>query len=107
MPDQPNDRLSNEMGALSNEDPRIYVVVGGKKFPRPALETFFVDVPPGAKDGHRDGCSCHPVAATYCSCNKVCTCVPACSCVGHTSCSCDSHSSSGGTVVGCRCAPVH
>ena len=95
-PDKPNDRPDANSGGQSDADPKIYVVVNGKQFPRPALETMFAEAKPGKADS---GCSCHPVVGVYCSCNKVCSCVgQTCSCVGH---------SSGGVSYGCRCAPVH
>jgi hypothetical protein len=94
MENKPNDRLSNFVDSTSTEEPRIYVILDGKKFPRPGLETFFADVSE-QNTATQTGCSCHPVVGTYCKCNKV----TVCGCVGHTS------SSSGGG--GCRCAPVH
>lgn len=108
MAERPNDRPDAasppEAGGPADE-PRIFVVVDGRKFPRPGLETFFADTSGPA-----------PVVGTYCACNKVCRCVPvcgavgykACSCVGNI-CSCVGHRSYGGGFVGggCRCAPVH
>lgn len=87
------------------EEPKLYKVVGGEKLPLPALETAFVDFSHLSEESEENlsGCSCNLVGATVCSCNKV----RVCSCVGYASCSCDSHSSSGGVVTGCRCAPVH
>ncbi|HPA20128.1 MAG TPA: hypothetical protein PLU30_20435 [Verrucomicrobiae bacterium] len=96
MSDKPDDRPRAETTDL---EPRIFVIVRGKKFPRPGLETFFA-APEASQP--QDGCSCHPVGAVICTCMKVCRCV------GHTSCSCVSHRSSGGGYGrGCRCAPVH
>ncbi len=91
---RPDDRPKPAAGA-ADEDPRIFVVVDGRKFPRPALETFFAR----PLEERPAGCSCHPVVGIYCKCNKVYVGAPACGCVGHTS--------GGGTRVGCRCAPVH
>ena len=101
MEQPPTDRPKPWAASQEESDPKIFVVVNDRKFPRPGLETFFAR-PAEGKSG--DGCSCHPVAGAFCSCNKVCTCVPVCSCVGHVTCSCDSHST---TRSGCRCAPVH
>lgn len=100
MPNKPDDRPKTQPVAGPDVDPKIFVVINGTKFPRPALETYFAQ----PVEERPAGCSCHPVVGVYCQCNKVCTCVPVCGCVGHVSCSCDSHSSGGG---GCRCAPVH
>jgi hypothetical protein len=133
MPQPPNDRLPS--GGLSANEPRIYAIAGGERFPRPALETFFAQDRSSVNAGARPGCGCDPVAKVYCSCNKVhrcecvahttCPCVahPACGCVGHTACPCVAHSAcgcvghtcgcvghysgGGGVIVGCRCAPVH
>ena len=105
MPEPPDDRRLPEP-ADGDQVPLLFAVVDGKKFPRPALTTYFVD--PATSDSRRGqagpqstGCACDPVGGTYCSCNKVCRCVPACSCVGH------SGSGGGGGGGGCRCAPVH
>ena len=103
MADMPDDR---PQASESNLEPRIYAIVGGKKFPRPGLETFFASgdaasTGSGAASQPRSGCSCYPVGGVICTCNKQC------SCVSHPSCS---HSSGGGggyRVTGCRCAPVH
>ena len=113
MGDKPTDRLGQGVPATGDEDPKIFVVVDGRKFPRPGLETYFADTRYGSeKEGGGDS-----VVGTYCSCNKVCTCVPVCArvgharcgCVGYTSCGCVGHTSSGGGGGGggCRCAPVH
>jgi hypothetical protein len=101
MPKPPDDRPKQQAAAGSETEPKIFVVVNGHKFPRPSLETMFVQAHEGKPE---NDCNCHPVVGAYCSCNKVCTCVPVCACVGHVSCSCDSHTT---TTVGCRCAPVH
>ncbi|MCC6144008.1 MAG: hypothetical protein IT368_09395 [Candidatus Hydrogenedentes bacterium] len=109
----PNDRLPLAIDPSSEFDPKIYLVVNGKDFARPALETYFAEGAPAQRKLDveiREICTCDTVAVTYCTCNKVsvCRCVSVCSCVSHRSCSCDSHRSSGGGVVtGCRCAPVH
>lgn len=134
MPEKPDDRLKT-MSDITDEKPKIYVVINGEQFPRPGLETFFVETAEGGANGQKSSDSSQPAAGVYCSCNKVksCSCVPAntkktttatakgsntskttevkkssCGCVGHSSCSCASHrpSSSGGGY-GCRCAPVH
>ncbi len=101
MPKKPNDR-PKEKARGGGADPRLYVVVDGEKFPRPGLETVFVDAKPGQKGEAlvTAGCACKPVAIPVCACLKVCQCVPVCSCVGHTR-------STGTTTYGCRCAPVH
>lgn len=102
--DKPNDRPQAQTAGQLDVDPKLFAVVNGEKFPRPALETMFVDSG-GVSTEQVGGCSCNPVV--YCSCNKVAKVEPACSCVGHVSCSCDSHSSGGGVTYGCQCAPVH
>jgi hypothetical protein len=108
MPQRPNDRPAAGGTPISDDDPRLIVIVGSDKFPRPGLETFFAE---SSKRTERETeveietwCSCDAVIRTYCACNKVCRCVGKCTCVGHVSCSCHSHSSRSG---GCRCAPVH
>lgn len=117
----PDDRPGAGVGnPPAGAAPAIYVIVDGKKFLRPGLETMFARPaakgekgrPPRTSSQVPDGCSCNPVGGSYCSCNKVCTCVPACGCAGHRTCGCVSHRSctcagrsSGG--YGCRCAPVH
>ena len=103
MSDKPEDRLIEGTAASGDEDPKIFVVVNGKRFPRPALETYFAAV---SDDYSKpNSCGCHPVVGSFCSCNKVCNCIPVCGCVGHTTCSCVGHTSRSGG--GCRCAPVH
>ena len=97
QPKKPSDRPDAKSSGQGDVDPRIYVVVKGKQFPRPALETMFAEAKPGVVN---KGCSCDPVVGVYCQCNKVA--VPAAA----PSCGCDSHSS-GGVSYGCRCAPVH
>ena len=129
MGDKPNDRpdaadairidagtLPSEGNLPPDDDPRVFVVVGAERFPKPALQTFLAGA--GATGKSSSTCTCNPVAGIICACNKVCTCVPAaaksadqtseprpsggctpnCSCVGHTS-------GSGYSV--CSCAPVH
>ena len=112
---KPNDRLKSSLPPTDNQeaDPKIYLVVDNRKMPRPGLETFFAEAR-GKAENSRPGCTCDPVGATFCSCNKVCTCVPVCSCVGNKvcgcvpACGCVGHTSSGGSYGGgCRCAPVH
>ncbi|RJQ56590.1 MAG: hypothetical protein C4521_00195 [Actinobacteria bacterium] len=114
MSRKPDDRpkAQDESGGAN---PEIYVIVDGKKFPKPGLETLFADVDEaGSRNKGEDY-----VVGVYCSCNKVCTCIPQaaprgcscvsqtrCSCVGQARCSCDSHRG-GGSTTGCRCAPVH
>lgn len=121
--EKPNDK-PKKVESNTVDEPKLFMVVGKSKFPRPALETFFADVPPAksSKEGkcpsHLNGlertssdrCACFQVAASICQCNKVrvCECVgySSCSCVSNRSCSCVSNRSSRG-VRGCRCAPVH
>jgi len=109
-PAGPNDRPDPAEGALPDQEPLIYVIVDGETFERPGLRTFFAS---SEKDSVAvDGCSCVPVAGTYCSCNKVCSCVPACACVSHMESSGGGSSGGGGSYGGgggggCRCAPVH
>lgn len=115
MPEKPDDRPKPSLPAAGDLEPRLYVavdgqyvIVDGQKQPRPGLDTYFASAAPGAP---AQSCTCNPVVGVYCQCNKVktCSCVPVatCACVGYSSCSCDSHSSGGGSVSGCRCAPVH
>lgn len=104
MLDAPEDRpreISSE-----DDDPKLFFIINGERFPRPSLQTFFAS--PELDDDlkprpNQNNCSCNPVGA-YCSCNKVCGCNPVCGCVGHTA-----RPSSGGSgySYGCRCAPVH
>ncbi len=103
---KPNDRPV--VSKYNSGNPRIYNIVRGESFPRPGLQSYFVDHA-STKNGETP-----QVSGTYCSCDKVtqCSCVPVCSCqsvcgcVGHSQCSCNSHSS-GYHSGGCRCAPVH
>ena len=88
----------------SLEEPKLYLVVNDEKFPRPGLESSFVDYSE-INEKTQDkltGCLCDPVTTSICSCNKV----KVCNCVGYTSCSCASDRS-GSVITGCRCAPVH
>ena len=73
MGDKPDDRPKKVPPGRDN-DPKIFIVIDDRKFPRPGLETFFAE--PHSRSDRVSGCSCHPVVSTYCSCNKVCTCVP-------------------------------
>jgi len=41
MKNKPNDRLASRPPVPEDVDPRIFVIVNGKKFPRPALENVF------------------------------------------------------------------
>jgi hypothetical protein len=103
MAESPNDRPA-AMQSASEADPRVYIVVDGKKFPRPGLETLLAE----AKAPQEGTCSCHPVVAVICTCNKVRVkrkvAPPPCACDSHVSCSCHAHTVRRG---GCRCAPVH
>jgi hypothetical protein len=101
---KPNDRpqVIRQMDT-EDDDPKIYLVVNNQKFLRPGLETYYAK--PGTQSKTPSNCSCNPVIGTYCTCNKVCTCNPQCSCQGHTTCSCVSRSSKGGTY--CSCVPVY
>lgn len=92
MAQKPNDRPQELSIETDETDPKIFVVVGDEKFPRPGLETFFAKTSTGPSDLQSSGegtpsprqvaCSCEPVATTYCACNKVsqCSCVPVCTC---------------------------
>lgn len=105
MIDRPDDRPAPP-SIETSDDPRLFVLVNGEKFPRPGLETYFAD-----SGAVTETCSCHPVVAAYCSCNKVrtcscvpvCTCEAVCSCVAHkqTVCTCDSV-----RKQTCTCNPV-
>jgi hypothetical protein len=101
MKKKPDDRPKALDGDKAEIAPEVYIVVGGTKFPRPGLETYFAQFDPGKETPpDQRGCSCDPVAGVYCSCNKV----TICGCKGHSASSRRGRSSGGG---GCRCAPVH
>lgn len=109
MPDKPDDRPKVVAPAADDPEPRIFLVVEGKSFTRPALETYFAEGTPKsdrvAGQGRRGGyttCSCNPVTGTICKCNRVCTCNPLCSCYGD---SCYGGGGGGGRY--CSCVPVH
>ena len=91
------------------EEPKLFVVIGNEKLPRPGLETAFVDYvdPTAAGQPANDKDGSQTVGGVVCSCNKVR--VVSCGCVSYKPCSHCSHSSrsSGGGRSGCRCAPVH
>jgi hypothetical protein len=117
MSDRPNDRIPTEAPDGDDPEPRVYLVVGGEKFGRPGLETFYAPAPGGSNSlASTSSCSCDAVAGTYCSCNKVCTCNLVCTCDGHKpppGCSCVGYQSYGGGIGGCSCnkvcscVPVH
>jgi hypothetical protein len=89
------------------EDPKLFVVVGGKAFPRMGLETAFVDFPDEWKtDSGKTDPDSAIVGGVVCSCNKVRVRSrpiewpePKMRKSGSSS------GSRGGS--GCRCAPVH
>ncbi|MDR0429598.1 MAG: hypothetical protein LBH58_03865 [Tannerellaceae bacterium] len=89
------------------EDPKLFIVIESDVFPKPGLETAFVDYSGISSDTQEklSGCICDPVGGgVICTCNKV----RVCNCVGYTRESTKSRSrSSGGSRSGCRCAPVH
>ena len=114
-PKKPNDRLGAGSPARGDEDPRIFLLLDRRKFPRPGLDTYFAEAG-GAPADPGDACKAHSLSGSYCSCNKVCACVPVCGCVSHTSCSCVGYTcgcvgntcyGGGGGGYGCSCAPVH
>lgn len=118
MPDKPDDRLKDGTPVQGGEDPRIFVILDGKRFPRPGLETVFdaTGLESKARNQGAEGGGGSGADGVYCSCNKVCSCVPVCGCVGHATCGCVGacgcvgHTSGGGSSGGgggCRCAPVH
>lgn len=79
------------------EDPQLFIIIGEESFPKPALETAFVDysgIDVETKE-KLTGCLCNPVMKTVCICNKV----RVCSCVGYVQ--------STRQTSGCQCAPVH
>ena len=85
------------------EDPRLFIVTGKEKLPRPGLETAFVDFA-NTNDDDKNGSK--TVGGVVCSCNKVR--VVSCGCVSYRACSHCSHTSGGSrSGGGCRCAPVH
>jgi hypothetical protein len=88
MADRPNDRLRAPEAVPDELTPRIYLLVGGQKFTRPSLETYFAE--PGGKGAADSACANHMVGAVVCTCNKVCTCNPQCSCQAHRDCVCES-----------------
>jgi len=101
MTEKPDDRPKSEPENIEDVDPKIFIVVDGKKLARPGLETYFAQASPGqAAKEIVGGCTCNPVMQVYCSCNKVVVC----GCKGHTS---SKSRSSGSGGRGCRCAPVH
>lgn len=110
---KPNDKPKKAKEVY--EDPQLFIVIGKEVFPRPGLETAFVDysgINPETTEQMR-GCLCDPVGTTICTCNKV----RICNCVGYVapkksttkqSTTRSSSSSSGCTHgSGCQCAPVH
>jgi hypothetical protein len=113
MADRPNDRVQSAPALPDELTPKIYLIVSGKKFVRPSLETYFAQ--PGGSVGAKSDIACtrHSVGAVVCTCNKVCTCNPQCACQGHAACSCESYTSSsrGGTYCSCNqvctCVPVY
>ena len=109
MADRPNDRVPSALPAPDDLTPRIYLVVSGKKFIRPSLETYYAEEAGGGPEAKPDAsCGAQPVGGVICTCNKVCTCNPQCSCQGHrSSCACESHRSSSGGGRYCSCVPVH
>ena len=105
---KPDDRIDGDAFATSTADPKIFVVVDGRRFPRPGLETYFASAQDGPCREHHDTGTSQAAIGTYCSCNKVCSCVPVCGCVGYKACGCVGHiSHCYGGGYGCRCAPVH
>jgi hypothetical protein len=114
MPKPPNDRLSDEAPPADDPQPKVYLVVNGETFVRPALETYYARAPEKELRAEGLACSCNPVTGTFCSCNKVCTCNLVCTCEGHATCGCVGYrapSSGGGTYCSCNqvctCVPVH
>ena len=112
------------------EDPKLFIVVDEEVFPRPGLETAFVDLSEMSTTSeefntgysstkssgiHVDSvkittiCTCDLVRTVICTCNKMisCSCFHhTCSCVGHVK----TNNRSTGTTrggIGCSCAPVH
>jgi hypothetical protein len=107
MPNRPHDRpTATRPAGGAADDPRVYVVIDGQRFPKPGLETVFVDTPADAQV-LASGCACKPVAIPICACIKVSLSVPVCSCVGHPPCQCVGNTVGTTTTYGCRCAPVH
>ena len=103
---KPNDKPQQTNDAY--EDPKLFIVIGNEKLPRPGLETAFVDLTDDAGQTNRfaDSDTSKWVGGAVCTCNKVR--VVSCGCVRYKACSHCSHtSSSGGSRSGCRCAPVH
>lgn len=108
MATKPDDRLKKPAPQADDPTPRVYLVVSGEKFVKPSLETYYASTPK-SKSGAAV-CSCHPVAGTYCSCNKVCTCNLVCTCQGYSKCSCHRYTSSRRICTCdkvCTCVPVH
>jgi hypothetical protein len=115
MADRPNDRVQSTPALPDELTPKIYLVVSGKKFIRPSLETYYAQAGTGTEGKSDSSCASHSIGAMVCTCNKVCTCNPQCSCQGHVACSCESYTSSssdgGGTFCSCNqvctCVPVY
>ena len=124
--DKPNDRLDKVAPPGDEPEPKVYLVVGGEKFVRPSLETYYARAADGTNAAASCStvdsiqtrtssvCSCNTVAGTYCKCNKVCTCNLVCACQGHAACSCVGYvrrSYGGGSYCSCNkvctCVPVH
>ncbi len=74
MPEKPNDRPKKNKAGSRGDDPKIYLIVDGRKFPRPGLETLFAEYSPEADE------TTEVKIETYCVCNKVCTCDSVCTC---------------------------
>jgi hypothetical protein len=103
---KPDDKPKKNEEAF--EDPRLYTIIGDKVFPRPGLETVFVNPLDGSNSANSsaDKSSDNDYFGTVvCSCNKVR--VVSCGCVGYKPPRpSSSRSSGGGSRSGCRCAPV-
>ena len=117
MPEKPHDRVDDIAPAGDEPQPKVYLVVGGLRFIRPSLETYYAKTPEANQKRTDSVCSCNAVAGTYCQCNKVCTCnlvsTPSratCSCVGYTAPRSGTRSGGGGYCSCnkiCTCVPVH
>jgi hypothetical protein len=81
MPQKPDDKIKPVSETPDDPDPRIFIIVDGKKRPRPAPETYYAreyrrgdDKTAVSSKTTYLSCSCDPYEGTVCSCFDVCTC---------------------------------
>lgn len=129
---KPDDKPKKTKGTIEN--PKLFIVIGEEAFPRPGLETAFIDysdIKPESEemDSITTGitvesairtqtstrCLCFYVTKEICVCNKMRQQI--CNCHGYVKpvektetikvCTCQSVCTCQRHVTGCRCAPVH